>query len=335
MVGDTRVARAGAWQRRGRPDYGQTAVDPAWPYGPLGSYKPSASTTGVPAGTSLTTYAGPATLTAGQTYDRLIFPFDVVIPSGVTVRRSRFLGVPNPTADNRSVGIGVSATATVSGVLLEDVEVLPQTPNQWVTGVYGHGYTARRVKITNTVDGFAVNGPGVTIEGCYVDSLAYFTPCSYQSTNETHNDVVQFFPGAAGWMIRASTLNGYYGAAGSNAGVSNRTGPTPAGHATPEISCFMFGSTLTGANTPGDGDIVDNWLGGGYQPLNAGGAASVNLGRVLRNKFAGDSVGGPGTSSAVHTVDVDATVTVDAGEGTVDQNVFEGTSIPVTVRRNA
>ncbi|MGB4759381.1 MAG: hypothetical protein WBP26_04995 [Candidatus Saccharimonadales bacterium] len=180
----------------------------------IGSYKPSASTTGVLAGTVLTDYNLPSVDTLTITTNNTIIENyrvygDIKIQAtGVRIRNCLLVG-GNHTPATQS-GIVDCNAANCFDALIEDCDIVPRKIALNRDGIVGHEYTARRCHIRNTIDGLgAFNKPdgsseaNVTIAGCYVHDLAYFYP-DYRNgvsgatlhTDGSHNDGLQIQGGA-------------------------------------------------------------------------------------------------------------------------------------------
>lgn len=296
-----------------------------------GTYTPDASNTGLVNPALLTNYTGTSFLAAsGAVYENLRFNVLLnVAAANVIFRNCLFRGAANPTTDNACVYL---TNAAGKNVLFEDCEVDPQTPNLYNTGIYGGEFTARRVKLHNLTDYFGLNRPNVRLEGCWGYDFSYFSPSANQpGDNQTHNDAIQFHPGVSGVVLKGNRWTGKYGSAGTHQ-PSHRVGPTPSGAANPAAALFMFGNNL-GANAVVGLDSQDDIFEGGFQPVNGGGPAGLNIGKIWRGRFDGDSFGGPDMTGASRTIDVSPDTIVDVGEGTANQNVYAN-GTPVLVRRN-
>lgn len=111
------------------------AAPPAAPAPPVGPF-PNASDTGVPAGTALTAYAGPCTITVANTViDAKTINCDLVIQAaGVVVTRSRIVG--SISTDENSTGFSFA---------ISDSEV--NAGNKVNTGIGAVNFTATRVHV--------------------------------------------------------------------------------------------------------------------------------------------------------------------------------------------
>lgn len=298
------------------------------------TYWPDETNTGLlTAESELTPYTGPLVVTeAGLLIENKIISGEFTpAAANIKTKNCLFLGATNVTTHTRLINCNDSRN---SNFIAEDCELRPQQPSQWTEGMFGKNFTARRLKVHDLVDCFGITGPGVVIEGCYGYDFAYFTPCDYQSDNQTHNDVVQFHPGASKPLIRGNTFLAKYGIRGSHApdaiwshSMIGKPGPTPAGQTFPDAAVLMFGSNLP------SGSIIalecrKNRLYGGLIPVNGTGPAALDIGRIVDNVFDADSAGGPETDSGTHTISVSSDTVLEA-----TGNVFPN-GVAVTIRRN-
>ena len=165
-----------------------------------GSYRPSETTTGVPAGTVLKPFnpAGAELVITqdGTVLDGLEIYGDVKVRArDVTIRNSRLHGGPGIPASNTGI---IDATGDgVVNLVVEDNTIIPDRPSYYRDGIVGHDYTARRNHIQGTNDGLGIfNRPGgppganVTAEGNYIHSLTFWSNDPAHSDG-THNDGIQ------------------------------------------------------------------------------------------------------------------------------------------------
>lgn len=292
----------------------------------VGTYKPDATTTGLIGG-SILTAVHPANDNLSVTTDGTILEdLDIfgrvsVAAANVTIRRCKIRGRSATTSE----GLIQATSAACLNLVVEDCLLVPDYPSYWLTGILGHDYTARRCDISRVVDPFGAyntHSPGaplkVSILGNYAHDFSYYSPCPYQSDDQTHNDGIQI-QGGTGATIIGNNISAYYA---TDVGTNNQPRPQA-------LSCILFNNNV--GNT-GKHVIEDNWMGGGYIAVNCGGAPGVDLGRMWRNKFNGDHAA---ISSGIpHTITLRADQICDAGENTSNQNIFESTGEPVLVRRN-
>lgn len=315
-------------------------------YGPVGSYEPDDLTTGVPAGTVLTPVTtSNTTYTTAQTIDRVEF-FGKVSVGGADIKFTRcvFHGKPNDP-DGNCVSL---TSAAALRVVFEDCTFIPVPGAPAMNGINGHDFTLRRCEIANVVDAvdpYNTNlkdaDSGVVLEACWIHDPAYYTPDSH-ADNQTHNDGVQA-QGVHKVTMRGCSFWGYYGSVGSNPEVAgkNLMSPTPAIRTDGttvdffDLTALLLNSTAS-LGTTQQHTFTDNWVRGFVCPLNLSGAGvGVNLGTFQRNRFDGNSrvtsLGGGVTGP--WTILMRGDQTIDAGEGTADQNTFlDGT--PIHIARN-
>jgi chitodextrinase len=132
---------------------------------------PDETNTGVPSGVTLTPSGSLTVSTNGTVLDGLDITGQVVITAdNVTIRNCRITSADYYPIDYSGTGL-----------LVEDTEIIGQSTNV-TAGISFDNYTARRVFVTGTADGFKANN-NVLIEDCYVHTLAI--------GQTTHNDGVQ------------------------------------------------------------------------------------------------------------------------------------------------
>lgn len=154
---------------------------------PIGLTYPTAATTGVPAGTNLTTHAGDLVITTANTVvdaKNITGSVDIRAP-GVVIKNSKIAGIV--VNDN---------IATHNAFTIQDSQIGPDAPCSVanLSGVVGiENYTALRVKIVNVVDGFRIAGGNVRIEDSFV-KLCGTDP-------ELHSDGIQAYGAANGKNI--------------------------------------------------------------------------------------------------------------------------------------
>jgi hypothetical protein len=287
-----------------------------------GSYDPGPSTTGLRPDSTLTTVTGDLNITAPGTYANLdVHGFVKVNAANVRIVNSRVRGGVATT----SQGLIEATGAAVSNLVIEGVELVPEHPSYLLTGVLGHDYTAKCVNVYQTVDGFGIfntHAPGgashVNITQSFCHELAYYSPDPGHDDNKSHNDCIQI-QGGSGAVITYNRLHAYY---------SNKVGTMnfPADHSQ-ALSTLMLNANV-GKTT--DLVVTDNLLDGGEISVNGGGLTYQStdfLGTFYRNRF-------DRTQYYVgHTIDLDATVRADTGDGTPNHNTYTDGS-PITVRHN-
>lgn len=84
---------------------------------------------------------------------------------------------------------------TGAGSLFEDVVCVPTLPQNVIDGMFGHGFTARRVEAYHVTDGFGIAGDDVLLEDVYVHDLVLWAPDTANNRPVTHNDACQIHTG--------------------------------------------------------------------------------------------------------------------------------------------
>lgn len=192
------------------------------------SAKPSATNTGVPAGTTLTRYTGPTTITVdGTVIDSKAIYSDLKVAARNVVIRNSYLhcGTGNPASNTGCIDAN---SGNVYNLLVERNTIIPDRPSYYRDGIVGHEFTARRNHIRGTNDGIGIfNKPGgsvkanVTVEGNYIHSLTHWNYDPAHSDG-THNDGIQI-QGGQNIFIRSNTVVGSV-VAGDGLGVHGNHG---------------------------------------------------------------------------------------------------------------
>lgn len=219
----------------------------------LGGY-PDETNTGVPAGTTLTNSGSLTITTNGAIVQNLnISGMISVRANNVTIRNCRIT-----SSDYYPISWD---GGTYTGLLVEDSEIIATDYNV-TAGISFSNYTARRVFVTGSADGFKADAD-VLIEDCYVTNLGIGP--------DTHNDGVQT-TGGSNVTLRHNTFK--LGA--------------PAG-----VSAVVQVGTEWGTNS--DWVIENNLIDGGGWSINASDdpADSSNF-QIINNRFTRRAAYGPG-----------------------------------------
>lgn len=295
-------------------------------YGPLGSYKPSASTTGVIAGTTLTPMypsGGVYRPVAGETIEnRDIYGIVRVNVANVTIRNCRIRGVPNTQSFLRLV---TAYEANCRNLLVEDCTLIPDDPIGYIAssglykgydGIAGHDYVARRNRVEWCCDGFGVfntysgDAPSnVVIEGNYVTKHAFYYPTG-QGDSTTHNDCVQV-QSSSGTLIRWNFFNGTVDPDVSKNLDNNKNINDLLNNACVQMSSGIGSTEVT---------ITENWLDGGGSSAVSGSGTAYRA-TVTRNRFGRNM-------QATYYLNPSAPVVFT-------DNVYEDDGTVVTTRRGA
>jgi hypothetical protein len=102
----------------------------------------------------------------------------------------------------RSIVRGRATTATTAiiridsgtDILVEDTEVAADTPSVDLDGVWGSGFTGRRMNIHGGVDGMKLADDSL-VECSYIHDLVEFASDPNQGGGPTHNDTIQILSG--------------------------------------------------------------------------------------------------------------------------------------------
>ena len=166
--------------------------------------KPSASTTGVPAGTKLRVHNGNIVVTkAGTRLDRMdIRGFVVVKAANVTISRSIVRGGRNPKTAQ-----GVITNYGYKNLVITDTDVRTSYPSVYLDGIKGWKFTARRVHVVGGVDSIKIHGDDVTVADSLLENTKWYAHDPYQDGGPTHNDNIQILKGR-NLTITGNTIRG-------------------------------------------------------------------------------------------------------------------------------
>lgn len=187
-----------------------------------GTYEPTYDTTGVPAGTSLTTYNGDITVTTdGAVYDSLFINGRVVIQAAnVVFKNCKIVGTN--AAPSSSVHLVDCRPASCVNATIQDCELYPQYRHwNWGDGIIGHDFSSLRNNIRHMTDGVGVYNTyatfpyntNVVIKGNWIHDMAWWTAATtgivHPSDTESHNDCIQV-QGGLGTVIVGNTLDAMF-----------------------------------------------------------------------------------------------------------------------------
>lgn len=181
-----------------------TAKDPE--VAPTAPVKPSARTTGVPAGTVLKAHHGDLTVTKpGTVLNGLdIRGFVTIKADNVTIRNSVVRG--GKATYNR----GIVTNYGYRNLLIEDSDFIPAYETVWQDGIKGNNFTARRVHVVGNVDSVKIHtGGNVTIEDSLLENTVYYASDPNQRGGPTHNDGIQILDGD-NIRITGNTIRGHH-----------------------------------------------------------------------------------------------------------------------------
>jgi hypothetical protein len=288
-----------------------------------GSYKPSAATTGVPAGVTLTPYntsgADLVITTDGTTLDQLDIYGDIKVRAkNVTIKRSRLHG--GRAVPRGNTGIVDANSSNVAALVVEDCTITPDAPSYYRDGIVGHDYTARRNHIYKTNDGLGIfNVPGgataanVKVEANYIHTLTFWSDDPAHSDG-THNDCIQV-QGGENIHIVGNTIK-------CDQVIGSGSGPSSRGtHAGLGIMLQQNVSKLKNVIVEG------NWVDDGGSSINVDHTPSkgyTNITLTLReNKLGRNQLDfGSGSKYPIRIIDKSASTVLG-----LDQNRWEDTGI--------
>jgi hypothetical protein len=316
----------------------------------LGLTKPTMANSGVPAGTTLTTYDPTGLVrtinvdTPGTTFDSVDFGNVrvVVRTTGVTFRKCRWI-----ITDNRTTSPMISTNSTSAlNVLVEQCTIDNRDQMGYnFNGIEGHDVLVFRCKITGTCDGIRASlGGNVKIRGNFIGFMGWWGTYSggpaLNSEFQTHSDCIQTnWPngleviGNSLWAYASETVG--TGTPGSGTDTGNTSGwYTQA--AAEARRAEALGSVMTTASKSADGvshgvggvlcclmvtyaqgptapniTATDNWFAGGSVQVN-GLADNIDspLGTFLRNRHYNDSANTVAGKAIGYRVRADLTATI-------------------------
>jgi hypothetical protein len=173
--------------------------------------KPNASNTGVPAGTTLTNYTGPLTITTdGTVIDSKAVYGDLKIQARNVIIRNSYLHCGS-NVPGGNTGCVDANSANVYNLLITNNTIKPDHPSYYRDGIVGHEFTARKNHITRSNDGIGIfNRPGgsvnanVTVEGNYIHDLTRWSNDPAHADG-THNDGIEV-QGGTNISIKGNTV---------------------------------------------------------------------------------------------------------------------------------
>lgn len=226
-----------------------TAVPTTTSAGDTSSGKPSAATTGVPAGTSLTRHDGNITVTKdGTVLDRMdIHGFVTIKAANVKITNSIVRG-------GRATGnTGLVTNYGYSNFVIEDSELKAEYPSVWLDGLKGWNFTARRIHVTGNVDSVKIHGDNASVQNSLLENTTWYASDPNQGGGATHNDNVQILRGAnitltGNTMRGASNFAVVAAASQADANVRITNNWLDGGHCTVKMQS-MNGRSLTASMT--------------------------------------------------------------------------------------
>jgi hypothetical protein len=195
---------------------------------------------------------------------------------------------------------------TFENCLFKPSTYAPDTTNSLGNCIMGHDFTLYRCDLSGGIDlvgvysGISLSNPAqnVSILGCYMHDLVFYSPDSSHSDNQSHNDGVQVHGGAQNFLMRGTNQTGMLDPAQGQAtdppiddGSGNHLSGNVQYPSLASMSCFMLSPVDTTAGV--DNFVVDqNWLGGGTVVFNWPRSDGTNIfitnNRWTRGTYLGD-----------------------------------------------
>mgnify|MGYP001553646612 CR=1 FL=1 len=271
--------------------------------GPTCAGKPSASCTGVPAGTTLTVVNGDQTYsTDGQVLSGLdIRGYVQIRGKNITIKNSIIRGgiksCTSSSAQN-SAPLWVRSDLGATNFAIQDSEISPSNATACMDGIWAANVTMLRMNIHGAVDGVKAYD-NVTIKDSYIHDLAWFASDPNQGGGETHNDGVQSYECNSNILVQ-----------GNNIDLSTTTNSNAAYQITQD-------SGIRCSNLVIDG----NWLDGG--------GCTINVAHKVLSTLAGVSI--TNNRFGRHRVYANCTVLLSTQStlSAYNGNVWEDTGLPV------
>lgn len=299
------------------------------------------------ASVNLQTHSGDLTINNDDVVVTGMYVTGRIIVNGkrVVVRDCEAVGVTTLGRTQEQFLIDINASGT--DALVEFVTMhRVGNPGESIEGARINGARAkiRRCKVYDVVDHFGLVAADISLEGNYAFDQLYYAPALTQpGDNQTHNDIIQYHPGVIRPIIIGNVLESKYGNAGTHQpdhrSHFDQTGVySPSGHETTSSAVMMFGGNM-GSDYVLNAVVEDNWMNGGFIPINHGSTVRCQYGRMWRNTFDGDSyrlgsyVPGPSFDNSTYTLSFDSTCIVDTGQGTANRNTYSNGGA-VNDRRN-
>jgi hypothetical protein len=152
------------------------------------SGKPSAATTGVKSGTTLTRHDGDITVTTDGT---VLSNLDI---HGFVTVRAKNVRITNCIVrggKSKGVATGLITNYGFAGLVITDTDVIPEFPSVYFDGIKGSDFTAARVHVRGGVDSVKIHGSNVTITDSLLENTTYYSSDPQQGGGPTHNDNIQ------------------------------------------------------------------------------------------------------------------------------------------------
>ncbi|HEY3548452.1 MAG TPA: hypothetical protein VGK17_20460 [Propionicimonas sp.] len=181
-VKKVRAFKVSRWVSIGAPAAGAATTPPT------SSGKPSAATTGVKSGTTLTRHDGDITITTDGT---VLSNLDI---HGFVTVRAKDVRITNCIVrggKSRGIATGLITNYGFAGLVITDTDVVPEFPSVYFDGIKGSDFTATRVHVRGGVDSVKIHGSNVTITDSLLENTTYYSSDPQQGGGPTHNDNIQ------------------------------------------------------------------------------------------------------------------------------------------------
>ena len=156
--------------------------------------KPEAKNTGVRAGTTLKKQSGDLVITKDNTVlENVEHTGTIDIKAkNVIIRNSRILVAGRGQQGRSLIKVNNSKATTDYSLTIEDSEVTSKTDDALVDGIRGWNITAKRVDISNVIDGIHTYGNNISVTDSYLHDMRHYKvdPTGGHSDG-THNDGMQ------------------------------------------------------------------------------------------------------------------------------------------------
>ena len=159
---------------------------------PVASSSPTATNTGVPAGTTLKVVHGDIKVTQPGT-----------VLNGLDVRGLVKIQAANVTIKNSIIrgrtmngpGALINNLGGFKNLVITDTELFPTVASPDTNGIYGYNFTATRLNIHNVIDGIHITGSNVLIEDSWIHDHKHYLKDPNQGGSGSHDDSIQIQSG--------------------------------------------------------------------------------------------------------------------------------------------
>lgn len=286
--------------------------------------------------------------TPGTTYERVDFgsTWIDIRAADVTIRDCKFRNTKaNPSRRGMIVADdGAAVRLKVEHTQFINAPGTNQTPG--MTAITGHDFIAKRISVRHFSDGINTRVRSTNIDGqlnveiidSWISDLSWwYNPTSgivHPSDTKTHNDCIQS-EGGQGLKIKGCYLRAVYSTSVGTLYTTGQSGDprydiVDGGGAYPNHDGGSLAAIMVNSDRGihFNGEIWDNWIGGGNISLNAGDSDLRDpFGTVYRNQFYRDQ------RAAGWAMGIEQLANADVGAGTSNRNTWidNGTEV---IRKN-